>query len=345
MPEIHFRNAWPKGGRRPAGMFGSVLVAGFTLVATLGIVGCQSDDPSGPEKLTPLTNIIAIAAEPEFTAGLENTIAWTVDGATALPAGWSYLAQRSTDPEFGADIVASDWLTEGQYTFAGLSDATPYYYRVRARAENGAESEWSEPVSSTQDAVAPIATVAELDADQTSLLFTLEISAEDAGSGVAAVNLWFSRNSGELQLYGPVEPGTVSFQTDAGGPHEFIALASDVAGNVQPRPEVAQATTVVPEQIILVDKTGYEWDVTNAVLKHSIHLQWWDNGLGRFTISPAINPRMAGPGQLGWLDEGNLAEVVAVDMNGDQRAYKIGDLNAHEVADDVVDGVPLAATY
>ena len=182
--------------------------------------------------------------------------------------------------------------------------------------------------------------------DQTSLLFNVEVAvAEDATSGVARIELWFRKNGGDLQLHGVVEPGIVSFQTDEDGRHEFVALATDGAGNTQKVPTDAQASTLVPEPIILVDAEGYAWDVTNAVLKHRIALNFWEFGLGRFTIRPAIDPPMVSPGQTGYPDPDNLADVVAVDFDGDVRAYKIGDLSGREVADDVVNGVPMAATY
>ncbi len=157
--------------------------------------------------------------------------------------------------------------------------------------------------------------------------------------------MFFRKNGDEFQSYGLVLPGVVSFQTDEGGPHEFIVQATDRVGNIQEMAALAQATTEVPEPIILVDSGGYAWDITNAVLKHGIHLQWWDFGLGRFTIRPAIEPYMMGPNDAGWLAPDNIADVVAVNIGGDQRAYKIGDLAGREVVDDVVNGVPLAATY
>ena len=159
------------------------------------------------------------------------------------------------------------------------------------------------------------------------------------------IDLWSRNNGGEWERHGLVEPGVVSFQTDVGGPHEFFAVATDRAGNVQDTPTGAQATTLVPEPIILVDSGGYAWDITNAVLKHRIHQVWWEFGLGRFTIKPAIEPYMIGPADGDWPDPQNLAEIVAINFNGDSRAYKIGDLAGREVADDIVNGVPIAATY
>ncbi len=348
MSKNHARSTAPWRAGHPVRIFGPVLVLLVTTGALLNLAGCDSDDPAMPKPPTTLSEIISLEAEPEFTAGTANTVTWTVEDITAktIPEGWSFLAQRSTDPAFELDLTESPWTSEDQHTFDGLDDAATSHYRVKARNGAGLESAWSEAVTTTQDAVAPVAEVLALEDDQTSLLFNVEVTvAEDATSGVAQVELWYSKNGGDLQLHGVVEPGVVSFQTDEGGPHEFVALATDVAGNAQQMPSEAQAGTLVPEPIILVDSGGYAWDVTNAVLKHRIALNFWEFGLGRFTIRPAIDPPMISPGHAGYPDPNNLADIVAVNFDGDIRAYKIGDLSGREVADDVVNGVPMAATY
>jgi len=347
MPDHNSRNPAPAHAGHPARVFGAAVVLLVTTVALLNLAGCKPDSPAQPKLPTSLDQTITLAAEPAYTAGTSNTIVWSVaePGGAAIPADWSFVAQRATDADFAVEVNDSPWLSGDQYTFTELVDGVTSYYRVKARNGQGLESDWSAPVSSTQDGLAPAALVLVLEEEQTSLMFNLEITAEDATSGVQQVELWFRKNAGDLQLHGVVEPGVVRFQTDAGGPHEFIALATDHAGNTQAPPNEPQATTVVPEPIILVDVQGYAWDITNAVLRHGIHLPWWDFGLGRFSIEPAIEPLMLGPGDNGWPDPGNIADVVAVDFDGDQRAYKISDLYGREVADDVVNGVPIAAAY
>ncbi len=330
----------------PGRAFGSGMILLVMTTAVLTLTGCNDSDPTRPpsQQSNILSEIVVLAAEPDYTAGTANTISWSVDASTKS-SQWSFLAQRSSDLSFAADVEESEWISTDYYTFLGLLDGTASYYRVKARDEQERESKWSAPVSSIQDAQAPTADVLAMDDDQTSLLFTLDVVAEDATSGVSQIELWFRKNGGDLELYGTIESGIVSFQTDVGGPHEFIALATDAAGNVQEVPTEPQATTLVPDPIILVDSGGYEWDVTNAVLNHGIHLQWWEFGLGRFTIRPAVDPYMIGPADGDWPDPDNLADIVAVNFDGDARAYKIGDLSGREVVDDVVNGEPIAATY
>ena len=341
-------NQAPHYRRHPAGVWGAGTLLVIAAMALASLAGCQSDDPARPDQPqdTILNGTVLLEAQPEFAGGTTNTISWTAEAGTkTIPDGWSFLAQRSTDVTFETEVDESPWVSEDHHTFTELVDGTTNNYRVKARDGEGRESEWSLIESSTQDSQPPVATVMAMIEDQTSLLFNVEIAANEDASGVSQIELWYRKNGGELQLHGLVEPGVLSFQTDVGGPHEFFALATDNAGNTQQQPTEAQATTLVPEPIILVDSTGFEWDVTNAVLKHGIHLNAWEFGLGRFTIRPAIDPPMSSPGDGDYPDPNNLADVVAVNFEGDARAYKIGDLSGREVADDVVNGVPIAATY
>lgn len=99
--------------------------------------------------------------EPGFTSGLSNTVAWgSVAGAS------EYLVQRATDASFAVVLAESAWITGTSYFFDGLSDDTPYHYRVKNRRadDTSVESTWSEPVSSTQDDNAPSITISHLNA-------------------------------------------------------------------------------------------------------------------------------------------------------------------------------------
>jgi len=319
----------------------------LSVAASLVLSGCNSDDdPVTPPVATTIESTFTITAEPEFTAGQSNEISWVMDEvATKNGADLSYLIEMSPDATFTDEVAASLWLDVTNHTFTELTDGQTLYYRVMARDGEDRTSAWSPAVSSTQDSSAPTATVVAFGEDETSLLFDVEVTAEDAISGVVAINLWFRKNAGEWQLHGPVEAGITSFQTDEGGPHEFIAVATDIVGNEQEMPAEAQAETLVPEQIILVDGLGFEWDVTNAVLKHHIQLSFWAHGIGRNTIRPVIDPVMAHEGDVGFPSPTSLQSVIAINYDGDKRAYSIGLLSSREVADDVVNGVPIAVTY
>ena len=146
-------------------------------------------------------------------------------------------------------------------------------------------------------------------------------------------------------MHGPVETGTFAFLAEGQGRYEFFLGATDVAGNqVQPT-DTALAVYEAPEPIILVDRRGEAFDVTNAVLRHGIHLMFWGHGIGRHTIRPVIDPVMIGPGHRDYPPDTNFEQVCAVSFEGDNRAYRLSDLNDKEVANDTVAGVPIAVSY
>lgn len=100
-------------------------------------------------------------------------------------------------------------------------------------------------------------------------------------------------------------------------PEKFSGGKSLVqAGNRSAMPPAPQAVTLVPEPIITTDLTGEDFDITNAVLRHNIHEAFWANGLGRDTIRLVIGPRMIGPGETGYPDDQNTAEVIGVNVDG-----------------------------
>ena len=143
----------------------------------------------------------------------------------------------------------------------------------------------------------------------------------------------------------PFPPGPVRFQATASGPLELIPVAIDGSGNRQDLAQASTAVTLVPEPIIITDMRGEDFDITAAVLEYRMGVVFWEFGLGRFTIRPVIDPLMIGPGDIGYPLDSNIVEILAVNYEGDSRAYKIGDLPDKEVVDDVVNGVPIAVCF
>lgn len=89
--------------------------------------------------------------EPEYTQGDTNTISWTTNGSRV----YEYELEVSTDENFTNVVDSSGWIGDTSYTATDLSDTQRYFYRVRARNNGGGVSEWSQPVSSIQDASGP----------------------------------------------------------------------------------------------------------------------------------------------------------------------------------------------
>jgi hypothetical protein len=124
-----------------------------------------------------------LAAEPAFTGGLANTLAWN------LPAtGLEYELERSATPDF-ASPVSSGFLAGSTTTFGGLVDGQTYHYRARMRRQGALSwtSDWSAAISSTQDASAPVLTIPDVTTANANA--TLTGTATDATSGVSSVTV------------------------------------------------------------------------------------------------------------------------------------------------------------
>jgi hypothetical protein len=70
--------------------------------------------------------------------------------------------------------------------------------------------------------------------------------------------------------------------------------------------------------------------------------------LARFNIfekmfSPLGASRFASAAEAGWVEDGDM--VLAVERNGEAVAYPIRQVAYHHIVQDVVGGVPIAATY
>jgi hypothetical protein len=332
--------------RRPAPVRLSLSILGVAAALfALALGGCYSNDAVEPAggSADPAP---VITTEPLYSPGHENTVSWSVsvDGNKGRVV-WEFLVQRSSDPQFAQDVEESGWTGESSFEFTGLEHGSAHYYRVRGRHPWGADSPWSPTQTSTQDAVSPVSELTELIDEQNSLLFTFELSATDETSGVQEIELWFSLEGGEPSLYGAFPPGVVTFQAVVGGNHAFFPVAVDAAGNRQERGTAPSGTTLVPEPIIITDRRGEDFDITSAVLEFRMAVQYWEFGLGRYTIRPVINPRLVASGEPGYPRPNDMTDVCAVKFEDDIRAYKLHDMNSHEVVDDVVNGVPIAVAY
>lgn len=123
------------------------------------VLTATSDTLRGDSAAFAVTTALAAPvpqAEPTWTAGSSNTISWA-----AVPAASGYQLQYADNPGF-TDAFTSGWTTSTRLGFVGLANGATYYFRVRAKAATDAGdavSAWSNTVSSTQDAAAPVVTV------------------------------------------------------------------------------------------------------------------------------------------------------------------------------------------
>ena len=331
----------PPGPSRPS--LSLLVPAAALFILVLG--GCYTNDSVEPQPDPPVAPILT--AEPPFSPGFQNTVSWALADEDRKGLGeWSFLVQRSTDPLFAENVDESGWIPEMSYEFLDLEHGSTHHFRVRGRDPRGTVTEWSANQTSTQDAVLPtLAVLTELKDEQTSLLFTFEAAGDDEDSGVQEIEIWFGLAEQEPTLYGVFPPGVISVQATQGGIHELTPVAIDLAGNRQDPGTATVFPTLVPEPIILTDRRGEDWDITAAVLEFRMAEQYWEFGIGRHTIRPIIDPLMVGPEDHNYPDPNSLVEILALNYDGDNRAYKMGDLPNREVVNDVVGGIPIAACY
>jgi hypothetical protein len=104
-------------------------------------------------------------------------------------------------------------------------------------------------------------------------------------------------------------------------------------------------STVTPETVVLVDRTGKEWDVSTAVWKYGFEIERFEFGLGPFAITPLVEPTMLSPGDMGYPADDGTFLVIGASINGDIRAYGKFDIVQNEVVDEYIGGVPVAVAY
>ena len=104
------------------------------------------------------------------------------------------------------------------------------------------------------DTTPPTSTVNPLPSQTTSTTFTVSVTASDPNgpngatpSGVASIAIYDSTNGRAFVLFSTVTPAdpSASFTGQAGNTYAFYSIATDEAGNVEPTPAAAQATTTV----------------------------------------------------------------------------------------------------
>ncbi len=182
----------------------------------------------------------------------------------------------------------------------------------------------------------------------TSRRVDLTVSVPDSGAGVAAVEVWARPQGEDWALAASATTPTVRVTIEESGPFgpwEFAAVAVGVDGTREAAPDSAEARTRIPEPIYLTDRSGERWEITHAVLRYGMGEHGWGHGIGRHAILPLIDPPMSCPGDPDYLLPDNLSLVIGVSHGGEDRAYKIGDLNDREVVDDTFGETHLAVTY
>ncbi|HPR32614.1 MAG TPA: tandem-95 repeat protein, partial [Prolixibacteraceae bacterium] len=91
--------------------------------------------------------------EPEYSADGSNTVYWSRPPGSYSNTEFQYkvLCTNSADIASATHTDESGWITDTTWTFSGLDDNQTYFYRVKAKNGLDEYTNWSDPVSSTQD--------------------------------------------------------------------------------------------------------------------------------------------------------------------------------------------------
>ena len=94
------------------------------------------------------------------------------------------------------------------------------------------------------------------------------------------------------------------------------------------------------DKIFIVDRTGYEWDVTRAV-ELGFNPENFQYGIGKDTFITLDDQD---------LDEtrdslGDRSRVIGVELEGSAHAYSVAKLRYHEIANTTLAGRPIVAGY
>jgi hypothetical protein len=199
-----------------------------------------------------------MAAEPAFTSGTSNRVAWSaVAGAAA------YSCQRDTTTAFAAP-TSSGWITATQWTASGLANGATYYYRARSRNAAMIASAWSNVVFSRQDATSPTAPGRPTDAgaftSSTSVRFNWT-AAGDAISGVASYDLQVGTTPGGADVLN-ANVGNVFTRTVTGANGQTLyarVRARDNVGNVGLWSLASDGITIDTTKPQMTGATARDW--------------------------------------------------------------------------------------
>ena len=97
-------------------------------------------------------------------------------------------------------------------------------------------------------------------------------------------------------------------------------------------------------QAYIQDRVGKVWNVTQAQ-QYGMVPSGFQYGLGPFAIRPIMDPQMLSPGDPGYPSGYEDFLVLAANLNGFARAYPIGVMSRHEIANEQFGDAYVAVAY
>lgn len=144
---------------------------------------------------------------------------------------------------------------------------------------------------------------------------------------------------------GELLPGAVD---DGGAGSASAAVDEEQPDNPTLPPPTETPQSAVTQPAMITDSDGRNWDVTHARDIYGMNPEYYNYGLGVGAIPAADSPKINQPGDPEYPVADSQIRVFGVNHNGEQRAYKVADLTAHEVFNDEYPGESpeyLAVTY
>ncbi len=218
------------------------------------------------------------------TVSMNPLPAWT--NVTAFTVSWTGNTQGGPSIQ-GYDLQVSvsggAWQTllsntpQTSFQYQNAQDNTNYAFQVRARNVAGTVGNYSSPTGTTVDLTPPTASINALPQFTNATSFWVSWSGSDATSGIEYYNVQYQLNGGSWQTLIGYTPQT-SFNVQSAQTGQlwgFRVQAVDNAGNVQPWPANAQAsTTVFANPIAIVHPFNPAILQSTALVTSSFPVTW-----------------------------------------------------------------------
>ena len=196
----------------------------------------------------------SVAALPATETSTSFTVSWsgTDDAGGSGIASYDVFVSDNGGP-FTAFQTA---ITATSATFTGVNGHTYGFYSVATdnvgHRQTTPTAAQATTTISTGTSVFPTSSVNALPTTESSASFTVGWSGSDVGGpGIASYSVYVSDNGGPFTAFQTNTTATSAELTGANGhTYGFYSVATDTAGNVQPTPAAAQATTTVSVAVV-----------------------------------------------------------------------------------------------
>lgn len=99
------------------------------------------------------------------------------------------------------------------------------------------------------------------------------------------------------------------------------------------------------EPVVIVDRTGKQWDISHAVRNYGFNENGFQFGLGPDAIRPINDFEMVSAGEPGFPSANQNFLVIGTEINDDRRAYPIYILKTNEIVNEFFDTTHVAVAY